>query len=52
MEEMIAAQPRLAVPILGAVGPEVTGLHDAVADAAASGEPVVVTGCGTWSTPP
>jgi glutamine---fructose-6-phosphate transaminase (isomerizing) len=47
MEEMIAAQPRLAAPILGADGPEVTRLHDAVAHAAAAGEPVVVTGCGT-----
>ena len=47
MEEMIAAQPRLAAPILDADGPEVTRLHDAVAHAATAGEPVVVTGCGT-----
>jgi glutamine---fructose-6-phosphate transaminase (isomerizing) len=47
MEEMIFAQPQLAAPILGADRPEVTRLHDAVAAAAAAGEPVVVTGCGT-----
>jgi glutamine---fructose-6-phosphate transaminase (isomerizing) len=47
MEEMIVAQARLAAPILGADRPEVTRLRDAVAAAAAAGEPVVVTGCGT-----
>ena len=47
MEEMIFAQPRLAAPILGADRPEAARLRDAVADAAAAGEPVVVTGCGT-----
>jgi glutamine---fructose-6-phosphate transaminase (isomerizing) len=47
MEEMIVAQPRLAAPVLGAHGPEVTRLHHVVAVAAAAGEPVVVTGCGT-----
>ena len=47
MEEMIFAQPQLAAPILGADRPEVTRLRDAVVDAAAAGEPVVVTGCGT-----
>ena len=47
MEEMIVAQPRLAAPILGADRPEVTRLRDEVAAAAAAGEPVVVTGCGT-----
>jgi fructoselysine-6-P-deglycase FrlB-like protein len=47
MEEMIFAQSRLAAPILGADRPEVTRLRDAVAMAAAAGEPVVVTGCGT-----
>jgi glucosamine--fructose-6-phosphate aminotransferase (isomerizing) len=47
MEEMIFAQPRLAAPILGAERAEVTRLRDAVVEAAAAGEPVVVTGCGT-----
>ena len=47
MEEMIFAQPRLPAPILGADRPEVTRLRDAVAAAAAAGDPVVVTGCGT-----
>ena len=47
MEEMIFAQPRLPAPILGADRPGVTRLRDAVADAAAAGDPVVVTGCGT-----
>ena len=47
MEEMIFAQPQLAAPILGADRPEVTRLQDAVVEAAAAGEPVVVTGCGT-----
>jgi glutamine---fructose-6-phosphate transaminase (isomerizing) len=47
MQEMIFAQPRLAAPILGADRPEATRLRDAVFDAAAAGEPVVVTGCGT-----
>ncbi|HEY5168808.1 MAG TPA: SIS domain-containing protein [Thermoleophilia bacterium] len=47
MEEMIFAQAQLAAPILGADRPEVTRLRDAVAMAAAAGEPVVVTGCGT-----
>jgi fructoselysine-6-P-deglycase FrlB-like protein len=47
MEEMILAQPRLVAPILGADRPEATRLRDAVAGAAAAGEPVVVTGCGT-----
>ncbi len=47
MEEMIFAQPKLAAPILGADGTEVTRLRDAVREAATGGEPVVVTGCGT-----
>ena len=47
MEEMILAQPQLAAPILGADRPEVTRLRDAAVEAAAAGEPVVVTGCGT-----
>ena len=47
MEEMIFAQARLAAPILGADRAEVTRLRDAVVGAAAAGEPVVVTGCGT-----
>ena len=47
MEEMIFAQPQLATPILGADRHEVTRLRDAALEAAAAGEPVVVTGCGT-----
>ena len=47
MEEMIFAQSRLAAPILSAERPEVSRLRDAVVEAAAAGEPVVVTGCGT-----
>ena len=47
MEEMIFAQPRLAAPLLGSDRPEVTRLRDALVEAAAAGEPVVVTGCGT-----
>ena len=47
MEEMITAQTRLAAPILGADRSEVTRLRDAALDAAAAGDPVVVTGCGT-----
>lgn len=47
MEEMIFAQPHLAAPIIGADRPEVTRLRDAALEAAAAGEPVVVTGCGT-----
>jgi fructoselysine-6-P-deglycase FrlB-like protein len=47
MEEMIYAQPQLAAPILGADRPEATLLRGAAFDAAAAGEPVVVTGCGT-----
>jgi fructoselysine-6-P-deglycase FrlB-like protein len=47
MEEMIFAQSRLAAPILGADRPEVMRLQEAVVEAAAAGDPVVVTGCGT-----
>ena len=47
MEEMIFAQARLATPILGAERPDAARLRDAVLAAAAAGEPVVVTGCGT-----
>jgi glutamine---fructose-6-phosphate transaminase (isomerizing) len=47
MEDMIFAQPRLAAPILSADRPEATRLRAAVVHAAAAGEPVVVTGCGT-----
>jgi glucosamine--fructose-6-phosphate aminotransferase (isomerizing) len=47
MEEMIFAQARLAAPTLGADGPEVTRLREQVVGAAAAGDPVVVTGCGT-----
>ena len=47
MEEMIFAQPRLVAPMLKADGPQVIELQRAVGAAAAHGEPVVVTGCGT-----
>jgi glucosamine--fructose-6-phosphate aminotransferase (isomerizing) len=47
MEEMIFAQARLAAPTLGADRPEVTRLREQVVGAAAAGDPVVVTGCGT-----
>ena len=47
MEEMIFAQAQLAAPILGADRPEATRLRDAALEAAAAGDPVVVTGCGT-----
>ena len=47
MEEMIFAQAGLPARILGDDRPEVTKLRDAVATAAAAGEPVVVAGCGT-----
>ena len=47
MEEMIFAQARLAAPLLGAERPDAARLRDAVLAAAAAGEPVVVTGCGT-----
>jgi glucosamine--fructose-6-phosphate aminotransferase (isomerizing) len=47
MEEMIFAQQHLAAPILGAERPDAARLRDAVLAAAAAGEPVVVTGCGT-----
>jgi glucosamine--fructose-6-phosphate aminotransferase (isomerizing) len=47
MEEMIFAQPHLAAPILGADRAEVTRLREAVTGAAAAGNYVVVTGCGT-----
>jgi len=47
MEEMILAQPRLVAPILAADRPEAARLRDALTGAAAAGEPVVVTGCGT-----
>ena len=47
MEEMVFAQARLAAPILGADGPEVTRLREQVVGAATSGDPVVVIGCGT-----
>jgi glutamine---fructose-6-phosphate transaminase (isomerizing) len=47
MEGMILAQTGLAAPILNDDRPEVTRLQEAVMAAAAAGEPVVVTGCGT-----
>jgi len=45
MEEMIDAEPGLAEPVLAA--PEAAELARTIAAAAAAGEPVVVTGCGT-----
>jgi glucosamine--fructose-6-phosphate aminotransferase (isomerizing) len=45
MEEMIAAEPALAAPILATRSAE--GIGEAVRSAATAGQPVVVTGCGT-----
>jgi fructoselysine-6-P-deglycase FrlB-like protein len=45
MEEMILAEPRLPGAILG--DPACRALGDVIRAAAAVGEPVVVTGCGT-----
>jgi fructoselysine-6-P-deglycase FrlB-like protein len=47
MAEMIDAQPSLVEPILGAKGEELGALRSEVMEAARSGGPVVVTGCGT-----
>jgi glucosamine--fructose-6-phosphate aminotransferase (isomerizing) len=47
MAEMIDAQPGLVGPILGAKGEELRALRSEVMEAARSGSPVVVTGCGT-----
>ena len=45
MEEMIAAEPGLAAPILAPRAPR--GVGEAVRAAAGARQPVVVTGCGT-----
>ena len=44
-EEMVASQPALVFPILG--NPRVPGLAELLLDVDESGEPIVVTGCGT-----
>jgi fructoselysine-6-P-deglycase FrlB-like protein len=45
MEEMVASQPGLIAPLLAT--PQVTELAQLVLDVDESGEPIVVTGCGT-----
>jgi fructoselysine-6-P-deglycase FrlB-like protein len=45
MEEMVASQPGLIAPLLA--NPQVTELAQIVLDVDESGEPIVVTGCGT-----
>src|SRR5256714_8840955 len=50
MTDMIAAEPHLARRLLGRLagpGGPAEALADAVRDALAAGQPVVVTGCGT-----
>ena len=44
-EEMVAAQPGLVAPILA--HPQATELAQVILDVDESGEPIVVTGCGT-----
>ena len=44
-EEMVALQPELVFPILG--NSRVPGLAELILDVDESGEPIVVTGCGT-----
>ncbi len=44
-EEMVASQPGLVDPILG--NPQVPGIAQLILDIDESGEPIVVTGCGT-----
>lgn len=44
-EEMVAAQPGLVAPIL--TNPQATQLAQVILDIDESGEPIVVTGCGT-----
>ena len=45
MEEMIAAEPSIVEPVMG--GLEAAEAGDLIRAAVASGEPVVLTGCGT-----
>jgi len=45
MQEMVASQPGLIAPLLA--NPQVTELAQLVLDVDESGEPIVVTGCGT-----
>jgi glucosamine--fructose-6-phosphate aminotransferase (isomerizing) len=49
MEEMIASEPSLVEPILGATG-EAHVIAELIRKAALEGSPVVVTGCGTSET--
>jgi len=44
-EEMVASQPGLVTPII--THPRATGLAQLILDVDESGEPIVVTGCGT-----
>jgi glutamine---fructose-6-phosphate transaminase (isomerizing) len=44
-EEMVASQPELVAPILA--NPQATQLAQVILDVDESGEPIVVTGCGT-----
>jgi glucosamine--fructose-6-phosphate aminotransferase (isomerizing) len=44
-EEMVASQPNLVTPILG--NPHAAELAQVILDVDESGEPIVVTGCGT-----
>ena len=44
-EEMVASQPGLVAPILA--HPRATGLAQLILDVDESGEPIVITGCGT-----
>jgi len=45
MEEMVASQPGLVAPIV--VDPQARSLAQVILDVDESGEPIVVTGCGT-----
>jgi glutamine---fructose-6-phosphate transaminase (isomerizing) len=45
MEEMVASQPELVVPIVA--DPQARNLAQVILDIDESGEPIVVTGCGT-----
>ncbi|MGH2614919.1 MAG: SIS domain-containing protein [Thermomicrobiales bacterium] len=45
MEEMVASQPNLVAPILGDI--RAANLAQIILDVDESGEPIVVTGCGT-----
>ncbi|HET6510388.1 MAG TPA: hypothetical protein VFG42_26575 [Baekduia sp.] len=47
MQEMIAAQPELAAPILADGSPTVAAIAEDIASALDAGRPVTVVGCGT-----